>query len=239
MCTPVLLAGAALAVGSAVANSIATSQQTRARNDVLAAERIRQQGFDQQTQALNNASRDQFVDFVPQQQQRASDLGDILATKVGTDPNTQTGTVLPSSSSDVVNQEAAKQEGRAQDYVDQQGTALAQMRSFGDLLGDLSTKQARNAAEVNQIGGFKRGSMGLQPLELDNASHAGDTTRLIADLLGGAGSIATSFGVGAPGGSWLTNNLFAPSAATVASKVAGGAASLNPAKLVGGALGVT
>lgn len=113
------------------------------------------------------------------------------------DPNQTTGTILPSSSSPVVNQETAKQEGKAQQYVDQQGTALANMRSFGDLLGEISTKQARDASQVGQIGGFKQASNGLVPLELNNAQHAGDMAQFIADILQGGSRIATSAGIGA------------------------------------------
>jgi hypothetical protein len=237
LCTPILLAGAALAVGSAVANTIATNQQTQARNDVLAAERIRQSGFDQQTQAINNQSRDRYVDFVPQQEAKAAALGDILAQRVN-DPNSAAATVMPSSSSSVVNQEIGKQTDKAQQYVDQQGGALANMRSFGDLLGEISSKQARDASQVAQIGGFKQASENLQPLELDNASHAGDMAKFIADIMQGGATVAGA-SAGLPGGSFWTNNLFAPTVAKVGTAVAGGASRLNPALLAGGALGVT
>jgi hypothetical protein len=196
MCTPVLLASAALAVGSTVANTIATNEQSRARNDVLAAERIRQSGFNREAQALNEASRDEFVDFSPQMQERSQALGDVLAARVGGDPNATTGTVMPSSTSSVVNQEIDKQRGKAQAYVDQQGAAMADMRSFGDLLGDLSIGQARSAGKVGQIGRFKQGSNSIMPLELSEAEKAGDNLRLLGDILGGASRVGTNVGVG-------------------------------------------
>lgn len=239
MCTPILLAGAALAVGSAVANTVATNQQTSARNDVLAAERIRQNSYNAETTALNNQSRDRFVNFVPQQQQRAAQLGDILATRVTPDPNTTTGTVLPSSTSSVVNQEQGKQEAKGQAYVDQQGAALANMRSFGDLLGEISTKQARDAGQIGQIGGFKQASNNVVPLELDNASHAGDMTKFIADILAGTGDLAISGGAGAPGGNWWTNNLFAPKAAVAGADIAGGVGAPTMGNITHVGLGVT
>lgn len=236
MCTPILIAAAALSVGSVVANSVATSQQASARNDVLAAERIRQHGFDQQTAVLNNQSRDRYVDFVPQQQATAAHLGDVLGARVASDPNATTGTALPSSTSSVVNQEVGKQEGNAQSFVDQQGMARANMRSFGDLLGEISGKQARDAASVGQIGGFKTSSAGLTPLELDNASHAGDGMMTLGDILAGLGSVGVSAGVGS--GNPLSN-LFAPKAAAVAPSFVGGVTPFNPRLALGGALGVT
>jgi hypothetical protein len=170
---------------------------------------------------------------VPQEQARAAQLGDVLATRVGGDPNTTTGTELPSSSSSVVNQEIGKQNGKAQGYVDQQGGALANMRSFGDLLGEISGKQARDASQIGQIGGFKQGSSNIVPLELDNSTHAGDGWKLLGDILGGLGSVGVSAGIG--GGNPLSS-LFAPKAAVAGANVARAAAPFNPAYV---GLGVT
>jgi len=236
MCTPILIASAALAVGSAVANTIASNSQASARNDVLAAERIRQTGYNAETAALNNQSRDRYVNFVPQQDATAARLGDVLATRVN-DPNSSAASVLPSSTSAVVNQDTARQEGAAQTYVDQQAGALAKMRSFGDLLGEISTKQGRDAAQIGQIGGFKQASNGLVPLELDNSQHAGDGWHLLGDILGGLGSVGTSAGIN--GNNFLTD-LFAPKAATVGVAAARGVTPFRLSSVGGGAaLGVT
>lgn len=194
MCDPVTLAGIALSAGAVVANQVATGEQTRARDSVLAAERIRQGGLDQQAAALNTQSQDRYANFVPQQEARAVSLGDVLAQRVN-DPSSAAAGILPSSSSDVVNTETGKQEGAAQGRVDQQTGAMASLRSFGDLLGETSRMQARDASQIGQIGGFKTGSANVVPLELDNASHAGDGWNLLADLLGGAGSVTTSAGL--------------------------------------------
>jgi hypothetical protein len=191
MCTPVLLASVALTVGSAVANTVAANTQAQARNDVLAAERIRQGGFNQEAAALNT-----------QMQDRAAKLGDVLASRVAPDPNTSTGTVMPSSSSSIVNQERDKQLTEAQGFVDQQTGAMADMRSFGDLLGDLSIGQARNASQIGQIGGFKQASNNLMPLELNEASKAGDGAMLLGDILGGLSGIGTSIGTGGAPTDW-------------------------------------
>lgn len=175
---------------------------------MLAAERIRQNRYDQETTALNNQSQDRYVGFEPQMEDRAATLGDYLGSSVAPDPNSTTPSALPSSSSGVVNQETAKQRGEAQGFVDQQVGALADMRSFGDLLGEVSLLQGRDASKIGTIGGFKRGSQGITPLELNEASKAGDGSRLFADLLGGAGTIATGYGIG--GGTSNLANMFAP-----------------------------
>lgn len=206
MCDPLIIAGLALTAGSAVVNTIAAGDDTRARDAVLAAERIRQNTFDQETAALNTQSQDRFVGFEPQMAEKATSLGDYLASRVGpsTDPNASVPSVLPSSSSGVVNTERDKQTGEAQAFVDQQTGALAGLRSFGDLLGDISLKQGRDARQIGTVGGFKRGSQNVVPLELNEASKAGDNMRLFADILGGAGSATTSYGIGGGTGNLAT-----------------------------------
>lgn len=207
MCDPVVLAGLALSAGSAVVNSMAATEDAKARDSVLASERIRQRGYDQETAALNNQSQDRFVGFEPQMEAKQQSLGDYLSSRVAPDPNSAVPSALPSSSSGVVNQETEKQRGAAQGYVDQQTGAMADMRSFGDLLGEISLLQGRDAGQIGTVGGFKRGSQGVVPLELNQAATAGDGMRLFGDILGGAGSIATGYGIG--GGTGQIASMFA------------------------------
>jgi hypothetical protein len=134
-------------------------------------------------------------------------LGDVLASRVAPDPNTSTGTIMPSSSSSVVNQERDKQLTQAQGYVDQQAGAMADMRSFGDLLGELSIGQARNASKIGQIGGFKQASNNIMPLELNEASKAGDGAMLLGDILGGLSGVGTSIGTGGAPTDWWNKSV--------------------------------
>lgn len=176
-----------------VTNSIAQSQIDNARGEVLAAETQRQRGFNREVEQLNTQSQDRYVGFEGQQKQRADDLASMFATDI-TDPNN--ATVIPGSSSNIINRETESQMADAQGYVDQQSGALSDMRSFGDLLGSTSLLQARDAGKVNQIGGFKQGSQGLVPLELDNANSAGDGMKLFGDALRLAGTVTTGAGIG-------------------------------------------
>lgn len=179
-----------------VANKIASSKVEKARNEVLAAESLRQKDFDRQVQQLNTQSQDRYVGFEPQQEQRAAQLGDVLATSVAPDANSVAATIMPASTSDIVNQETADRRAEAQGYVDQQSGALGDMRAFGDLLGETSTLQARDASKIGQIGGFKIGSQGIVPYELDQAAKAGDGMAMLGDILRMGGSIATGAGIG-------------------------------------------
>lgn len=237
MCTPILIASAALAVGSAASNAIAHNAQSRARNDVLAAERVRQSHFNAQADAVNTGARERYVDFVPHMEDKSARLGDELAARVAPDPNSTAGTIMPSSDSSIVNQEIEAQRGKAQAYVDQQGGAMADMRSFGDLLGNISTHQARDAGKIAQIGGFKQGSNNIMPLELTEAAKAGDGWLLLGDILGGLGSIGATAGIN---GANPLASLFAPKPGAVGASMAGGVVPLNPSLMAGGVgLGVT
>ncbi len=206
MCDPLTIAGIALTAGSVVANSVASGEQARARDSVLAAERMRQNALDQEAWGLNAASQDRFVDFQPQQDARATELGDFLGASVEPDANTSAASIMPSSSSDVVNQERTDQQAEAQGFVDQQGQALGDLRAFGDLLGEKSRLQARDAGLIGQVGGFKQGSQNVVPFELDEAAKAGDGWAMLGDILSGAGSVTT--GAGLSGNETALHKLF-------------------------------
>lgn len=193
MCSPLIIAGLALTAGSMVANSVAQGQIDNARNDVLRGEALRQSGFNSEIDTLNTQSQDRFVGFQPQQEQRAEELASMFGSTVD-DPNA--AAVLPASSSNIVNRETSQQKAAAQGYVDQQTGALADMRSFGDLLGETSLLQARDAAKVGQLGGFKQASQGVVPYELEDANKAGDNAKFFADMLRLGGTVATGAGIG-------------------------------------------
>lgn len=202
---------------------------------MLAAELVRQQGFDRQAHQINERSRERYVGFDEQQAKRATTIGDELASRVA-DPNSAAATIMPSSSSDVVNQESAKQVEAAQGYVDQQTDALAELRSLGDLLGEKALKQGRDASRIATINSFKQGSQNVVPIELDQATKAGDGWKLFADILGGVGSAGFSYGIN--NGSSNLANLFKPMSAKV-SAAAGGVTSMPLSMASGMALGVT
>jgi len=198
LCDPVTLAGIALTAGSTVANTIAQSNVQRARNDALAAERIRQKGYDRETTALNTQSQDRYTNFGDQQAAKATELGDYFAgQQAGNAANAgeQAAAVMPETSSDITVQEEAKQRAKARDYTDKQGEALGNLRAFGDVLGGIGREQARDASLIGQIGGFKKGSSDVLKYELEAANQAGNGAKLFGDLLGLGGSLATSAGL--------------------------------------------
>lgn len=201
MCDPLTIAGIALSVGSVAANTIASGKVERARNDALAAERIRQQGYDKEAQALNTQSQDRYQNFEGQQDQKGQELGDYFAGQsIANDQNAavQAENTAPTSSN-ITLREEAKQKGKAKAFTDKQGQSLGELRAFGDLLGGIGRSQARDATSIGQIGGFKTGSSNVLPYELEAANGAGGAAKTFGDILGLAGSVAT--GAGVSGGS--------------------------------------
>lgn len=203
MCDPLSIAGIVMTAGSAVANTIAANKVDKARADAMAAERIRQGTLDREAEALNVGSRERYADFSGQQDQAASKLGDYFSeNEASAAANNQKAVdaMLPTSGSDITVQEVGKQTGLAKAFTDQQGNALGQLRSFGDVLGGIGRSQARDAGTVGQLNSFKRASSGIVPLELEAANSAGNGMKMLGDILGMGGSLAMNGGLkGGPG----------------------------------------
>ena len=202
MCDPITIAGLALTAGSTLANSIAQRKVANARNDVMAAERIRQNGLDQQADALNVQSQDRYENFDDQQADKASELGQYFTDQQIEAGNTNAAVTqemnVPQSGSNVTVREEQKQRGQARQYADSQGVALGNLRAFGDLVGGIGRDQARDAMSIGQIGRFKQGSSNVVPFELEGANSAGDGMKMFGDILGLGGSV--SLGKGLSGG---------------------------------------
>lgn len=199
MCDPLTIAGIAMTAGSTVMNSMAQSKVSRARDDTLAAERIRQSRYDQEADALNTQSQDRYQDFSGQQDAKSKELGDYFAgqqIEANDAANAETaGMTTPQSGSNITVREEQKQRGNARDFTNKTGQALGQLRSFGDLLGGIGRDQARDAMQIGQIGGFKRGSSSITPYELEAANQTGNGAKLFGDFLNMGGGLALNAGL--------------------------------------------
>jgi ribosomal protein S14 len=174
-------------------NASAQSKIQHARDDAMAAERIRQKGYDQEAAALNDTSQDRYKNFEGQQADKSAQLGDYFTGQEVAQPSAEAA--IPTTASNITVQEVNKQKGQAKDFTDRTGNALGELRSFGGLLGDVSRLQARDAGTIGQIGGFKKGSSNVLPYELEDANSKGNGLKLFGDILGGVGGIATSAGL--------------------------------------------
>jgi hypothetical protein len=199
MCDPATIAGVVLSGASAAMNASAQSKIQNARDDAMAAERIRQGGLDKEAAAVNIQAQDRFEGFDEKREKNEAELAEYFKGQDVAEPTA--AAALPTSASNITVTEEAKQRGLAKDMTDKTGAALGNLRSFGDLLGSTSRLQARDAMNVGQIGGFKRGSSNVLSYELDAANSKGQGLRTFADILGGVGSLATNAGLSstAPG----------------------------------------
>jgi hypothetical protein len=194
MCDPLTIAGIALSAGSTALNTVANNKAASARADALRAERTRQSGLDQQADAVNARSQGRYENFDEKQAQTASDLGSYLAAQ--TTPEAAPAETAPiADTSQITVQEEARQKGKARASTDATAVSLGNLRSFGDLLGEISRGQARDAGEIGQIGGFKAGYANVLPYDLEAAANKGAGLRTFADLAGGAGSLALGAGL--------------------------------------------
>lgn len=215
MCDPVTIAGIALSAGSTLVNSMAQSKVQNARNDAMAAERIRQTGLDKQADALNAQSQDRYEGFEDKQGEKAKSLGEYFTQQeIAPAPP---GDALPTSASNIVVTNEETEKGKAKEFTDRTGKALGNLRAFGDLLGGISREQARDALSIGQIGGLKRGSSEVLPYELEAANEKGAGLRMFGDILGGVGGIATNAGLSGTGPSF--GSLFGGGAKTAGSVV--------------------
>lgn len=193
MCDPLSIAGLALTGLSTGLNYAASAKVQGARDDAMAAERIRQGTLDKEADALNAQSQDRYQNFDEKEGERTAQLADYFTGQEVAEPSAEAA--VPVSASNITVREEAKQRGKATDFTNRTGQALAGLRSFGDLLGDTSRLQARDAGQIGQIGGFKRGSSNVLGYELDSANQKGQGMRLLGDIAGGFGGVALNAGL--------------------------------------------
>jgi hypothetical protein len=225
MCDPLSIAGLVATAASTGLGYSAQQQQASARDGALAAERIRQNQFNQEAAALNTQSQDRYQDFGAKQEQKAAKLTDMFTEAPATLP--PTADPMPASSSNLVVQNEAKQRGEARDRTNQIGGALGNLRSFADMLGDTSRLQARDASKVGQIGNFKKGSSNVLGMELEAANSAGSGQRMLGDVLGGLGRIGLGAGLSGAGGVSTSAN-FVPNASSPFAFGSGGYTGMGP-----------
>lgn len=193
MCDPfTLMSIAAMAAGTG-ANAIGQSQVNNAREDAVAAERIRQQRLDQEAQVLNDKSRDRYNNVQVDQAAKASELSSmydqVQQSVVSPGAAPVAAPAAGAGGSSVVAREAEKQAGLTNAFNTQQALAQGKVSSFGEMLGDKLRLQGRDAAQVGQIGKFKQAWAGLLPLALEDANQQGAGMRMFGDLLRGVGSL--------------------------------------------------
>jgi hypothetical protein len=207
MCDPLTVAGVAMSAGSMLMNQQAAARVQRAQNDAMEAERIRQRGFDGERDPINTGARQRYENFEGQRQTKSQALGDYFANNVApatgqsAAPAETPTTVGAGAGNVVVDQQLADAMQRARAYGTQQDQALGNLRAFGDVLGDISVKQGRDAGQIDTINRFSKRSSELLPGELEAAKSKGGSG-LFGDILNLGGRVAIGAGLAGVGPSW-------------------------------------
>jgi len=196
MCDPITAAGAAMSVGSMVANQAASDQVSGARSGVMSAELARQFGYDSEVNGINNGARDRYANTGADMDTRKKQVADFYGENNGGLPTAgPTAGSMPASDSGIIVQEGKRQGEKTAAFNTQQNDASANLRSFGDVLATKNLGTARDAGQLGIVNGFKAGSTGVLPLELQSANSAGNDLKMLGDVLGGAGQAATFAGL--------------------------------------------
>jgi hypothetical protein len=185
-------------VGSVAANTIGANKAQQALADAQAAERARQKKFDKESFALNDASRDRYSDMPAKIDTQAGNLAEMFAAPTQEQPAEPVITT-PETTSNIVTSRENAAVAKAKGETDARATNLGNLRAFGDVLGDASRLQGRDAGQLGLIGSMRRGSQSILPLELEAAQNKGRGWRLLGDILG-AGSMFLGPGGAMAGG---------------------------------------
>lgn len=160
----------------------------------MAAERTRQARLDDEARGVNQQARNRFENVGEQQEAKATELTEEFTGEANRGADLISA-MLPQTSSNITMQNDERERGEATDFANQQGGAMARMRSFADLFGGFGRDTAQDASQIGMLGGFKQGSQGALPFELEAASMKGGNLRMAADLMSGLGSIGLNAGL--------------------------------------------
>jgi hypothetical protein len=194
--------------GSMAANSIGANRRDNEIAGVLNAERRRQKQFDDESYALNDASRNRYNDVQGTVGTASNNLAEMFNAPVDEAP-AQPVAALPQSDSNLVVSSEARARAGARTETDQRARDLGALRGFGDALGGIGRLQGRDAGQLGLIGSMRRGSQAVLPQELDAAQTAGGGWMTLGNLLNiGAGLTGNAFLSGGGGGGINIGRLF-------------------------------
>lgn len=201
MCDPLSIGGAVLSGASMAINAANEGSAARARESAMNAERDRQAALERERAALVDKGRDRYTGFEGQQADSAKRLGDYFQTQATPAPPAEIAPGAPGAGNVAVTQEIANQRSKVGRYGQQQNQALGGLRAFGDVLGDIGVKQARDTGTIGQLNGFSKGSSAVLPLELEAANNKRGSG-LFGDVLNLGGRVALGAGLAGMGPSF-------------------------------------
>lgn len=191
----------ALMGASTVVNTIAANQQASAIASAMAAENARQREFTEEQFGLWEGMGDRVTDYDARAGERRTSLEDYFTADTegaAAAASAPAQTALPTSSSSLVQSREASERAEARNYTDQQGRALANMRSFGDTFDTLGNLFERDMGRFGVVQSLRRASQAVLPAELQAAQSRGQGLRTLGDLFSLGSSLTMYPGLMAP-----------------------------------------
>ena len=204
MCDPIS-ASLALAAAGTAAQAAGQRKAQKAMDGAREAERIRQKGYQDQSNAVLENSM-AGADKGAQDSVEAKALADRKAASDAAvaevrQPVEATGANLAGdqTANAVIDAERSAQGAKALGFAGQQGGAKAKLLSVNDLNFSNAIANARALQEQGRIANFAKGSSDVLPIELEAASRRGQGLQTLGSLLSAGGTIV---GLGA-GAGWF------------------------------------
>lgn len=208
-----LLAAAALLAGGMGMSYMGQKKAEKSREATFLAERMRQIAMERQQGT-------EFADSLKEVEQfadpRQRDMAKLARFKIfgGAMDDVPMGAMPGSTSAPTIVGEHGAKEGESEmARVSGIADALARLGGTGDALSAANLAIGRNAQEIDQLTGFRRGSMDVLDSEMRAASEKGKTLRTLGGLATTIGQMALAGGLsggaaagGASGGTPIVNS---------------------------------
>ena len=216
MCNPLAIAGAALAGGSMLTNSIAQQEVQAARNKVLQQQAAAQQGYFNNEMGAVQHAQTGFGNAAQNGQQLGQTLGSAFQSNIPTGQTKYQGPdpTLAGANDPTVQRLAQQYQQDTQNYSNGNAANLGRLRGQTQALSDASLNASNDYNNVAMNQGFSRGESSILPYQLQDANNAagflptlGNIFQMGGTALMGAGTAggAAGLGSGASGsgiGSW-------------------------------------
>jgi len=223
MCDPVT---ASLMVASAASTYAGNRRSQKKMDAAAAAEMFRQKRFADDSKmtlgkSVSNRNFQSTADSI--ENTRAMLEADYNASVekgkesfgVGSDP--MTGTSTENSN---VTDAYSRESGRADAESKRNAALNARLNAFGDVMNQQAITNSRYAQDQAVLANLSRGSLGVLPMELQAASHAGDNLKLMGQVLSLASMYTGTMSAMGKGYGPSWGELFGSGAGTEAANVA-------------------
>lgn len=217
MCLPALaIASLAMTAAGTAAQAAGARKARKAMDGAREAERIRQKGFQAQSDSLFAESLGQQGAETQKQKIAGAEAARAAETTAAQQPSPVVNIPTQGETPTVVADETSTRVGIGNAQAAQDAYNRAALASFGDVQLGNALMNARYGQQQGQIGNFMKGSSDVLGVELEAASRRGDTLKGIGSLLNAGGQLT---GLGAAMGWGAAPAAAAPAAATTANSI--------------------